>query len=176
MRVPLHFLIPSSSCVDEPHMDQICLCSTIWWPLLWFRKPSRRWMGEKKFNPYPCFCSLPVIPLWSSGWCLNPVSFLLSDGLGDFITRTQTTNRRILRLFCFIICTVPPKTIILCYIWMKDLCWPLRYIIRKVTPFCFPNMWLLSFVLICGTKRKLVQTLKGCKAFWISLDVLFLKY
>lgn len=127
----LHFLIPPSACLDEHHMDQTCLCSTIWWPLLWFRKPSRRWMKEKKLYSWTRLCSLPVIPLWSSGWCLKPVSFLLNDGLGDFITRTQTTNVRIIRLF--IIGTVPPKTITLSYImdrllregFVSALAWPL---------------------------------------------------
>lgn len=105
MRETLHFLMPSPCWLSEQHMDQTCLCSTIWWPLLWVRNLSRRWMrGE-----------VPVIPLWSSGWCLNPALSFLSSSLGDF--RAQHEDSHLLRLRCFGTdmpppppCSPPPKS------------------------------------------------------------------
>lgn len=58
-------------------MDQICLRSTIWWPPLWFRKPSSQINKEKRFpTPTLGFAPILALPLSSSGWCLSPVSLL----------------------------------------------------------------------------------------------------
>lgn len=125
MRAPLRFLIPSSSCLDEQHMDQTCLCSTIWWPPLWVRKPPRRWMRkkekEKKINPYCLllpFLSLGVIPPQSSGWCLSPVSSLLNHRLWDHTTH-KTTTSAFSNLSASLL-TLSLKTITLCRIRMNS--------------------------------------------------------
>lgn len=93
MRVPLYFLIPSSSCLDQQHMDQTCLCSTIWWPLLWFRKPSHRWMsGGKKNQPLlmvllpPCNTTL-ILWMVSQSCLLPPQSW--SGGFYNLHTDNQ---------------------------------------------------------------------------------------
>lgn len=88
---------PLSRLLEEQHMYQTCLCSTILWPLLQLRQPSHTWMKIKEnwaaSNVF--FFFLLAVPTSSSGWCLNPVSFLLSNGLGKFITYRLNVSLRL---------------------------------------------------------------------------------
>lgn len=96
---------PLSRLLEEQHMYQTCLCSTILWPLLQLRQPSHTWMKIKENWAasnvfFFFFFFLLAVPTSSSGWCLNPVSFLLSNGLGKFITY------RLNQTFAFEYCSI----------------------------------------------------------------------
>lgn len=91
MRGRMHFLIPSSSSLCEQHMDQTCLCSTIWWPLLWFREASRRRTSREK-NQHPLifsFCLQYRLPPLDGVSNLSPFWLLQSGELSNMQTESH---------------------------------------------------------------------------------------